>query len=65
MLFIDNLFTDAYFNIAAEEYLFKNFSEPIFMVWQNEPCIVIGKHQNLSLEANLELIQEKIIKESL
>ena len=62
MLFIDNLFTDAYFNIAAEEYLFKNFSEPIFMVWQNEPCIVIGKHQNLSLEANLELIREKNIK---
>lgn len=62
MLFIDNTYTDAYFNIAAEEYLFKKFSVPVFMVWQNEPCIVIGKHQNLRLEANLEHLHEKNIK---
>jgi lipoate-protein ligase A len=62
MLFIDNTITNAYFNIAAEEYLFKNFSVPVFMLWQNEPCIVIGKHQNLHLEANIELINQKKIK---
>lgn len=62
MLFIDNTYTDAYFNIAAEEYLFSNFSVPVFMLWQNEPCIVIGKNQNLSLEANLAHIQENNIK---
>ncbi|NDP20216.1 MAG: lipoate--protein ligase family protein [Paludibacter sp.] len=62
MLFIDNTFTDAYFNIAAEEYLFRNFSDPVFMLWQNEPCVIIGRNQNLMLEANAEVIKERNIK---
>ena len=49
MLCIHNTQTDPYFNLAAEEYLLKNFKENIFMLWQNEPSIVIGKHQDLSL----------------
>ena len=36
MLYIDNPYTDAWFNLAAEEYLLKNFSDDIFMLWQNE-----------------------------
>ena len=44
MLCIHNTQTDPYFNLAAEEYLLKNFKENIFMLWQNEPSIVIGKH---------------------
>ena len=43
MLCIHNTQTDPYFNLAAEEYLLKNFKENIFMLWQNEPSIVIGK----------------------
>ena len=43
MLCIHNTHTDAWFNLAAEEYLLKNFSEDIFMLWQNEPAVVIGK----------------------
>ena len=45
MLCIHNTHTDAWFNLAAEEYLLKNFSEDIFMLWQNEPAIVIGKYR--------------------
>ena len=48
MLCIHNTQTDPYFNLAAEEYLLKNFKENIFMLWQNEPSIVIGKHQDES-----------------
>ena len=53
MLCIHNTQTDPYFNLAAEEYLLKNFKENIFMLWQNEPSIVIGKHQDVWAEVNL------------
>lgn len=62
MLCIYNTHTDAWFNLAAEEYLLKNFSEDIFMLWQNEPAVVIGKHQNIWAEADMEFIQEKQIR---
>ena len=42
MLYINNPYTDAWFNLAAEEYLLKNFSDDIFMLWQNEPSVIIG-----------------------
>jgi len=62
MLFIENTHTDAYFNIAAEEYIFRNFSAPAFMLWQNEPCVIIGRHQNLILEVNPDVLKEKNMK---
>ena len=52
MLYINNPYTDAWFNLAAEEYLLKNFSDDIFMLWQNEPSVIIGKHQNAWDEIN-------------
>ena len=62
MLCIHNTHTDAWFNLAAEEYLLKNFSEDIFMLWQNEPAVVIGKYQNIWAEADLEYAGQKQIK---
>lgn len=62
MLFITNKHTDAYFNLATEEYLLKNFSEDIFMLWQNEPSVIIGKHQNVWAEVNIPYTQQKNIK---
>ena len=56
MLCIHNTQTDPYFNLAAEEYLLKNFKENIFMLWQNEPSIVIGKHQDVWAEVNLKFV---------
>lgn len=61
MLYIDNTCTDAWFNLAAEEYLLKNCQEDIFMLWQSEPAVVIGKHQDVWAEVNTELTQEKQI----
>ena len=44
------------------EYLLKNFKENIFMLWQNEPSIVIGKHQDVWAEVNLKFVQDQQIK---
>ena len=52
MLFIVSTNTNIYFNLAAEEYLLKNSSEDIFMLWRNEPAVVVGKHQNTLREVN-------------
>ena len=58
MLYIKRKETDPYFNIAAEEYVLKNFTEDCFMLWRNEPCIIAGKHQNTLAEINLDFIEE-------
>ncbi len=52
MLFIVSTNTNIYFNLAAEEYLLKNRSEDIFMLWRNDPAVVVGKHQNTLREVN-------------
>jgi len=58
MLYINRTSTDPYFNIAAEEYMLKNFSEDCFMLWQNEPCIIVGKHQNTLAEINYDYVKD-------
>jgi lipoate-protein ligase A len=40
------------FNLATEEYLLKNTEDDIFMLYINDPSVVIGKHQNLLKEIN-------------
>ena len=62
MLCIHNTHTDAWFNLAVEEYLLKNFSEDIFMLWQNEPAVVIGKYQNIRAETDIEYARQKRIR---
>lgn len=62
MLCIDNTCTDVYFNLAAEEYLLKNSTEDIFMLWQNEPSVIIGKYQNIYREVNVPYAQENGLK---
>jgi lipoate-protein ligase A len=53
--------TDPYFCLAAEEYLLKNFSEDIFMIWQSEKSVVVGKHQNAMAEINHRFVRENNI----
>lgn len=48
---------DPWFNIAAEEYAVHHLEEEIFMLWQNEDCIVMGKHQHSLSEINLPYIE--------
>ena len=53
--------TDPFFNIAAEEYIFKNIPEDIFMVWNNEEVVVVGKHQNAFSEIDQKYVKENNI----
>ena len=48
-------------NLATEEYLFLNSDDDVFMLWQNEPTVVIGKNQNAFAELNMEYIKENNI----
>lgn len=59
---IDNPATDTWFNLAAEEYLLKHFDDDLCMVWQNEPSVIIGKHQNVWDEINQPFLLEQQIK---
>lgn len=47
-------FTDIYFHLAAEEYLLKQGTEDVFMLWQDTPSVVIGKHQRVQVEVDRE-----------
>lgn len=53
--------TNPFFCLAAEEYLLKNFSEDIFMLWQSEDTIVLGKHQNALGEINYRFVRNNNI----
>ena len=61
MLYINNNSTNPYFNLAAEEYLLKEKNDECFMLWRNEPCIVIGKNQNTISEINIDYVKENDI----
>ena len=50
-----------YFNLALEEYLLKNSNDNFFLLWQNEPSVVVGYHQNTNAEINLDYVKEKNI----
>ncbi|UCH14857.1 MAG: lipoate--protein ligase family protein, partial [Bacteroidales bacterium] len=54
--------TDPYFNLASEEYFFKEFKEDVFMLWQSEPAVIVGKHQNTLAEINYKFIRHNDIK---
>lgn len=62
MLCIKNESIEPYFNMAAEEYLLKNFEEDSFMLWRNNNAIIVGKHQNTLAEINVDYVKEKEIK---
>ena len=62
MLIIRRHNTDPYFNLATEEYVLKAISDDSFMLWRNEPSIIVGKHQNTLAEINLDYVNENNIK---
>ncbi|MDD2586070.1 MAG: lipoate--protein ligase [Syntrophomonadaceae bacterium] len=64
MLEIINRSTDPYFNLALEEYVIKNMNtkEEFFILWQNQPVVVVGKNQNTIEEINQEYINNHDVK---
>lgn len=61
MKIISSPSTDPYFNIAAEEFMFKNIQENILFLYVNKPCIIFGKHQNPMAEINPEIVEKNKI----
>ena len=62
MLCINDQNTDPYFNLAAEEYVLKQFPDNCFMLWRNAPSVIVGRHQNTLAEINTDYIREYDIK---
>jgi len=62
MLCINDHHTDPYFNLAAEEYVLKNFTDNCFMLWRNSPSVIVGRHQNSLAEINLDYVKQNHIK---
>ena len=61
MKYIELKTHDPYLNLAIEEYIFENAKEETFILWQNNPCIVIGKNQNPYAEINIPLAKQRKI----
>lgn len=59
MIYIRLHTTDPYRNLAIEEYLLRHSDEDIFMLWQNEPSVILGKNQNAYAEVNLTYARER------
>ena len=57
MIFIDNKTTNPHFNLALEEYLLTKFDDEVFMIWQNEKSIIVGKNQNTLSQINYEYVR--------
>lgn len=54
MYCINSTSKDVWFNLAAEEYLLKKTEGNYFMLWQSQPSVVVGKHQDVYREVNLD-----------
>ena len=56
MFYIEPKSTDIAFNLAAEEYIMRNFpeTEPVFMFWRTEKCVIIGRYQIAAAEIDLQ-----------
>lgn len=51
--------TDPAYNLAVEEALFNSLScagEEYFLLWQNAPSVIVGRHQNTFEEVNEEYV---------
>lgn len=48
--------TNPYLNLAIEEYLFETAEDDVFMLWQNDPSVVVGVNQNIRAEVDLKAL---------
>lgn len=60
-LYINNC-TDAYFNLASEEYFITNAKDDVILLWRNEPSVIIGKNQNAFTQVKVEAAREQGVK---
>ncbi|XP_055855040.1 lipoyltransferase 1, mitochondrial [Episyrphus balteatus] len=54
--------SDIFTNLALEDWLYKNFDfshHHVLLLWANNPCVVIGRHQNPFTESNVSKLLDK------
>lgn len=52
---------DPFFNLAAEEFLLKNYDSDFYFQYVNDASVIVGKHQNAIAEIDLEYLNENNI----
>ncbi len=62
MIFFESHSTNPYFNLALEEYVFNNFDQDCFILWQNHNTIVVGNYQNPMEEISTNFVEENDIQ---
>lgn len=64
LVYFENEEMDPYYNLAVEEYLLREYSssDPLFLLWRNEPVVVVGRNQNTYEEINFSCLNERGIK---
>lgn len=62
MVIYKNNSTDAYFNLALEQYLLDSREDNIFMLWRNDKAVIIGKNQNAYAELDVDYVEKNNIK---
>ncbi|MBF0746270.1 lipoate--protein ligase [Gemella sp. 19428wG2_WT2a] len=64
MIYIDTRNNDPRYNTAVEFYAFNELAkeDDVFILWINEPCIVVGKNQNTAEEINQKFCDDQGIK---
>lgn len=53
---------DIFTNLALEDWLYRHFDfsrHHVLLLWANDPCVVIGRHQNPFTEANVSKLMDK------
>lgn len=60
MIYAETNSTVPYYNFACEYYLAfeKNLGDDVFMLWQNEPSVIVGQYQNTLEEVNMQYVSD-------
>jgi len=61
MIYAETNSTVPYYNFACEYYLAfeKNLGDDVFMLWQNEPSVIVGQYQNTLEEVNMQYVSDR------
>lgn len=58
MLTVLNSSHDPFYNQAFEEYVYQTFLEDdVFLLWQNDPAVIVGSYQNICREVHVERLR--------
>jgi len=56
---------DVFTNLALEDWIYQHHDfdhKSLLLLWRNDPCVVIGRHQNPWTEANVPFLRESYTK---